>query len=55
MAETVFVPLRDGINTDDRGKKILADQILESHMFQNKKTLKSWKRPENFTMKDVIT
>jgi hypothetical protein len=55
MADAVFVPLKDGIKTDERGKKIPADRILEPYMFQNKKTLKSWKRPENFTMKDVIT
>ena len=53
MAEAVFVEL-DGM-TDERGKKIPADQILEPYMFQNKKTLKSWKRPDNFTMEDVIT
>ena len=53
MAEAVFVQL-DGM-TDERGKKIPADQIMEPYMFQNKKTLKSWKRPDNFTVEDVIT
>jgi hypothetical protein len=50
----VYEPLRDGINTDKRGKKIRAEEILEPYMFQNMKSLKTWRRPESHTMKDVV-
>jgi hypothetical protein len=53
--EEGFVPLETGVDVDERGRKIPAHQIMEPYMFQNVKTLRSWKRPEHYTMADVVT
>lgn len=49
-----FTQLDDGLDMDEKGRKIPGDEIMEPYMFQNVKTLKTWKRPDTYTMKDVV-
>lgn len=53
-ADKSYTPLEKGVDIDEYGRKIPANQIMEPYMFQNIKTLITWKRPDNYTMDDVV-